>query len=245
MLNLNEAPKKQTAAGAGTIPPHSIVIVRLSIVRPQSGMAGDEPLLTRRRSGIQQLCCNLTVTEGSFKDKVIYHNFNLAGAQNQGQHRAVQISMAQLRAAVEFARGITPDDASPQAAEKRRVELADLEGMTFPVVVDCEASSQVSKSDPTKYYVNNIVHRVVTLRDPECAELKERREIISQEPIPDYPAAAAPQASAPAWAAPAAQQTPPPAQAPAWQNQPAAPQPAPAQAWQTPATNNNTDTVPF
>ena len=245
MIDFNQASENQSA-GVGVIPPNSCVLVRLSAVRPNAGMTGSDPLLTRcKSSSLEQFRTELTVAEGSYKGKVIYHNFNLGGAVNSGQKRAVQISMAQLRAAVEFARGIDPDDASPQAAEKRRVELSDLDGMVFPIIVDCQPGSQPSKRDPTRYYVNNGLYRVLTRKDPECEELRTKREIISSDPVPVFPTGASAANAAPDWARPSAQ-TPPPAQAPTWA---ASPTPPPAQPVQTPEwaadTTQKTDQVPF
>lgn len=236
--DLNSAPTEQTAGTGAPIPPESIVWVELHIRYPEDSQRGSDPAFTKAKSGIEQINTELTVIQGRFKDRKIFHRFSVAGAVTPGQQKAVRISMAQLRALVEVYRGVTPDDASPKATEARKLaDVSELEGMKFPIRVGCEKSNQVSKHDQTKYYVNNALEAVVTMTDPEWAEVyKAPFEVITDNPIPEFTVEAAPRASS--WTAPAQSG----GEAPSW-GKPADSGPVPpagGQPW-----GSNTDTVPF
>lgn len=251
----------QGSIGAGIVPPESMVVVRLHIQMPPQGRIGSAVELTRsKNSSTEFLNTELEVVEGQFKGAKIYHRFNVAGAVTPGQKKAVDIAMKQLCAILEVSRRITPDDASPQATEARRVHSwSDFEGMSFPIKVGCEASNTPKKNDPAHYFVNNTLVKVITMADGEFASLSQPPfELISALPVPEFPVDGS--ASAPAqqswgapqaqpasvqtqvWGAPAAQQTPPPPTAAPTPgtNPPSWAQSAPAQ-----QTGPGTDQVPF
>lgn len=262
-FDFNDA--SEQSSGAKIIPPNSCVVVGLHIVMPNAGFSGSEPELTQSRNGSMQfLSTELVVESGAYAGSKIYHRFNLDGAQTSGQKKAIDISRAQIRAIIESHRRIDPADASPQAAQARRINsYSDLEGMRFAVKVGCEPSNVAKKSDPEHYYVNNTLVRVLTRKDPELAQMAQPPyELISPDPVPEFPVnpqSCAPAAGpAPQWAAPAAPApAPAPGPAPAqtgWQASaaptppPAWPpaQPAPADAGQPfPSAPIETDQVPF
>lgn len=254
-------------AGVGVIPPDSMVWVKLHIQMPKQGFTGSAMELTRaRNSTLEYLNTELEVVQGQFKGAKIYHRFNVLGATTPGHKKAVDISMKQLCAILEVARNISPDDASPQATEARRVNgWGDFEGLTFPCKVGCEASNTPKKNDPTHYFVNNTLAKVVTRADGEFASLSQPPyELVSALPVPEFSvdggasapaqqtwgapqAAPVQQTQTQGWGAPAPQsQTPPPAATPT-----AAPMPAsnaaPAWAAPTPAQSAqpSMDQVPF
>ena len=114
-IDLNQAGEQQTGSSL-VIPPKSKVQVQLSIIYPEAGRAGaSAPELTRAHSGLEYLATKLTVTRGTFAGKVIYQNYNLAGAQTTGQQKAIDISVRSIRAMVEASRGVSPKDSSPTA----------------------------------------------------------------------------------------------------------------------------------
>ncbi len=253
-IDLNNAGEQQSGGSFSPIPPKSKVHVQLSIIYPEASRAGvSAPELTRAYSGLEYLATKLTVTRGTYKDRVIYHNFNLAGAQTSGQQKAVDISIRSIRAMVEASLGISPKDNSPKATQARMLQSwKDLDGLTCFITVACE-QSQPSRKDG-KIYINNKLQNVVTVDDPCYQQLLQNGEIITDEPIPEVQqtsnASPAPQ---PGWAT---QQSTgaAPAPSPAWgqpsASQPAAPAVAPAPAWGTPpppmtASPTGTDRVPF
>lgn len=180
-LNLEEP-----QSGFCPIPPQSRVLVSLSVKFPDEDRRGREwPLTASRHSGMEYLACVLEVLSPSFRGQKIYHNFSLSGAVTAGQESAVRISRRQIRALVESAAGILPDDDGPAAIAARRLDSwADLDGLTFPIVVDADAS--VSRQDG-RVYVNNTLKAVITMRDADYALLRAGGEWISDRPLPVFP----------------------------------------------------------
>ena len=253
-IDLNQAGEQQTGSSL-VIPPKSKVQVQLSIIYPEASRVGaSAPELTRAHSGLEYLATKLTVTRGTFAGKVIYQNFNLAGAQTTGQQKAIDISVRSIRAMVEASRGIRPKDNSPTATQARKLQRwSELDGLTCFIVVDCEQSQPSHKG---KVYINNRLYSVVTIDDPCYQQLTQQGEMISNDPIPEVqqtataapaprpswvaqqPASAA-SAPTPAWGQPA------PTQQPATPLQPAAPTPSWGATPPPMAASANTDTVPF
>ena len=253
-IDLNTAGEQQTGSSL-VIPPHSKVQVQLSIIYPEARRIGaSAPELTQAHSGLEYLATKLTVTRGTFAGKVIYQNFNLAGAQTTGQQKAIDISVRSIRAMVEASRGIRPKDNSPTATQARKLQRwSELDGLTCFIVVDCEQSQPSHKG---KVYINNRLYSVVTIDDPCYQQLTQQGEMISNDPIPEVqqtataapaprpswvaqqPASAA-SAPTPAWGQPA------PTQQPATPLQPAAPTPSWGATPPPMAASANTDTVPF
>ena len=241
-IDFNAASKQ--SKGNGTIPRKSRVHVQLEIVYPEADRQGSQPGLTRGK--MDYLNTIMHVTRGSYAGRTIYHNFNLAGATTKGQQTAINISMSQIRAMIEAARGIRPDDASPQATQGRIINAwTDLNGITF----FCEVGYKESRpSQDGKIYTNNTMERVITVDDPDYAQLVQAGEIITDEPVPAPREAAEVQQTQASWGA----QPQPQASQPAAQwgtQQPSSASPAPSWA-QTPpppppAQAGVTDDVPF
>ena len=187
-LDLNQASSEQTIFGPGAIPPGSCVVVRLHIRYPQETgkIQGELPEITVTGKGTHQLQCLLEVVTGQYAGRKIYHNFTVKKGTEEGQIRAYNMSMTQLRLIVEFARGIDENDNSPQANAARQIELAELEGVEFVVMVDCEKSKEKT-SDGANYYVNNKIKKIITQKDPELEDCLKFGEIISDKPVPVYP----------------------------------------------------------
>ena len=194
LFNLNEASEQSSGMG-GAIPPNSCVVVKLhlrSASEASSGKSeqliqGREPLLIKaKKSSLEYLDAVMEVVDGKYKGRKIYHKFNCFGAQSDGQRKAVDISMAQIRSLVECAKGIDPKDNSPQACQARNVDPEEMEGMTFPILVDCEPSQTINKTG-TEYYCNNVMKRIIVSSDSQWTELWEKGEVISDKPVPTYP----------------------------------------------------------
>ena len=245
-------------AGVGVIPPDSMVVVKLHIVMPPQGRTGSSYELTKANNSTSEfLSTELEVTQGQFKGAKIYHRFNVAGAVTPGQKKSVDIAMKQLCAILEVARNIAPDDASPAATEARRVNgWSDFDGLTFPIKVGCEPSNKAKKNDPSHYFVNNSLVKVVTMADGEFASLRQPPyELISALPVPEYPVeGGAPAPSQQSWGAPQAQAASAPGggwgSAPAQQTPPPPPTAAPTPgtnppSWAQPAPAPQGDSVPF
>ncbi len=178
-VNLNNAPEQKEMAGA--IPPKSVVWVRLNI-REASGKrkkSDKHPLMTVSASNANNhyFDCEYEVISPSFSGNKIWDNRVVTGSE-----KAVNISMAFFRAALEAARGIDPNDSSPAATNGRTLnDWSDLQGLEFPIqvgIVPPKAGDQ---------YINNNITKAITPDKPEYAKSKKSGEIITDNPIPEIP----------------------------------------------------------
>jgi hypothetical protein len=111
------------------IPANTICTLQLTI-RP--GGAGDDGWLKRSAdSNSEGLDCEFVVVNGPYEKKKLWQLFTLHGT-TQGHAEAGEISRNTLRAMLESARGIRPDDKSEAAQAARKVSgWADLDQIRF------------------------------------------------------------------------------------------------------------------
>ena len=197
MLDFNSDDYKQTSGNRGPIPPDSCVILQMEIRTPRSGKEGSHPLLCRAASGNEYLDVQFTVVRGQFEGKQLWNNYTV-----QGSEMASKISMRTLRAIVESARGIDPNDGSPAATANRRLnDWTDFNGLQFMAKLDAKC-----EENKGEWYVNNHIKKVITCDMEEYAIVAQDGELITDKPLPEKPAttAAKPAAAAGGWGAPAA-----------------------------------------
>lgn len=243
-IDLNDAETQRE--GSGPIPPGSIVPVRLTLRQADAKHQGHpDPLLSISDSGYVYLDCEFEVLAGAFMGSKFWENLGVDG-KTEKQMQGVRIAKRYLRAMVEAARNIQPDDASPQAVNGRMLNAyADLQGMWFGVQVDCK------KPRAGDRFVNNILKKIITPNHEFYPQVMNGQDQITDNPVPEIPDAAAPAQGQPAWGAPApgGQAKPaaaPPAQGQPW-GKPAAPAAPPAQgslAGQAPAPGNGAGRQP-
>ena len=173
-------------------------------------------------SDVLSLDAEFTVTEGPHAKRKFWQTFTVSGGKvdETGVSIGWKISKSTIRAMIDSALGLDPDDMSEAAKAKRILRgLADLGGITFAGKIKVEASTN------DRYGDSNKLDRVVLPNEAVW------RKVMDGETVPAQPstrsrAAAKPQAqasTAPAWA-----NTPAPTTAAPTQPQPAAPAPAPA-----------------
>src|SRR5262245_50655059 len=116
MFDFNEAPLQREI----DLIPHNTIATLQMTVRP--GGAGEDGMLKRSQDGgCEMLDVELTVVDGQFARRKLWERFVLAGTTD-GHAKAAEISRGKLRAILESARGIKPDDVSPQARAARTVK---------------------------------------------------------------------------------------------------------------------------
>ena len=132
-LNFNDA---ETQRNLDVIPDGTIATVRM-IVRP--GSIGTGGWLRRSKDGNSEaLDCEFVVLDGPFAKRKFWTLFTVDGA-NQGHAEATKISAGKLRAILESARGIRPDDKSDTAKQARCIQsYGDLNGLSFIVRIGVE-----------------------------------------------------------------------------------------------------------
>ncbi len=151
-LDFNNEDRQQS--GFDLIPNGTIAPVVMTI-RP--GGAGEGGWLTQSNSSdAQYLNCEFTVESGTYARRKLWQNVMLSGDKRDehGESIAARISRALLRAILESARGIAPDDMSEQAVSARRVSgWGDFNGLTFWARIGIEKDKTGSYGDRNRIAV--------------------------------------------------------------------------------------------
>jgi hypothetical protein len=120
----------------------------------KAGNVGEDGMLTRSRDGgCEMLNAEFTVLDGSHVKRKFFQNFVLNGTTD-GHATAADISRRTLRAIIESARGIRPDDISPEARAQRTVSLKDFDGMNFMAKIGIEAGDG---NYPDKNFIASVI----------------------------------------------------------------------------------------
>ena len=168
------------------IPDGTIATVRMT-VRP--GSAGEGGWLRRSKDGgSEALDCEFVVLDGPFAKRKFWTLFTIAGT-TPGHGEAANISAGKLRAMLESARGIKPDDTSDTAKQARRIgSYGDFNGLSFIARIGVEPPQN-------GYKAKNRLDHVVT---PDEKAWKP----VQQEPVatPAKPASSPAKIERPQWA---------------------------------------------
>jgi hypothetical protein len=141
------------------IPAGTIATVTMKI---RAGGAGENGLLKRSKDGAcEMLDLEFVVVDGPYTRRKFWGNLILAGTTN-GHAQAAEISRAVLRGIIESARGIKPDDTSPQAREARTVELKDFDGMAFIARIGVEKGRLRNDGSSECYPDKNVLTAAIT-----------------------------------------------------------------------------------
>jgi hypothetical protein len=128
------------------IPDETVVTVELTV---RAGGAGEDGMLRRSKDGRSEaLDCELTVVDGEHAKRKFWSLLTLAGS-TPGHEQAADISRRVLRAILESARGIRPDDLSEAAKKARVAEYKDFDGLRFIVRVGVEPARDGYKAKNT------------------------------------------------------------------------------------------------
>lgn len=189
--------------------PAGTVVPLVMTVKP--GGAGDGGWFKpSKNSDAQMLDCEFIVTEGPYAKRKIFQNMVVSGGKqnDKGESIAGNITRATLRAMLESARGVRPDDMSDIAVGKRRIAgWQDFNGLCFVAKLGIEKGQN-------GYQDKNKIQTVIT---PDMKEYSPAPQVGAPQASAQYGGSAP--ASAPAWGAPAGAMPPPAANAnpaPAW-----------------------------
>jgi len=175
----------------GTIAP-----VHLTI-RP--GNSGEGGWLKRSKSGDSMaLDCEFTVTEGPNAKRKFWSLFTVEGT-TEGHQKAADISASRIRAILESAHGVRPDDESETAHNARRIaSWGDLNNLRFVVKIGVEKGKDGYKD-------KNTLAEVITPDRKQWAKVEQVARQQSFQPVGQAAQAVAQKAGAaaankPAWA---------------------------------------------
>jgi hypothetical protein len=145
------------------IPDKTVAVVQLKI---RDGNAGPDGLLKRSKSGeCEGLDCEFTVVEGPYAKRKFF-SFNVLSGTTDGHAQAADITKSRLRAILESARNIKPQDVSEAAKKARVAELRDFDGIRFIARIGVEPA----KGD---YKAKNILAAVITPDQKEWRPIEQ------------------------------------------------------------------------
>jgi hypothetical protein len=135
-MSTNEYDLNDAGEQRDVIPLGTTVTLDMSV---KGGGAGDGGWLTTAKSGnSKHLNCMFKVIDGPYADRRFWSCLTLHGTTS-GHEEAAQISRRTLRAILESARGIRPDDNSDAAKKVREItNWGDFDGIRFMAVVGVE-----------------------------------------------------------------------------------------------------------
>ena len=139
------------------IPDGTIVVVQMNI-RP--GNVGEGGLLKRSKNGQAEMVdAEFVVVQGEYAKRKFWENMVLSGTTH-GHQEAADITKRRLRAILESARGIKPQDVSEAAKAARNAEFAEFHGLRFM----CKLGVEPARGE---YKAKNNIAEVITRRNAE------------------------------------------------------------------------------
>jgi len=141
------------------IPHGTIATVAMHI---DAGNVGEDGMLKRSKDGgCEMLNAVLTITDGPYKGRKVFERWILAGTTD-GHAKSADINRGTLKAILDSALGLKPDDVSPQARAARTVSLKQFEGMTFVGKIGIEKGKPKNDGTGESWSDKNILAAVIT-----------------------------------------------------------------------------------
>jgi hypothetical protein len=140
--------------------PHGVIATITAHI--EAGGVGEDGMLTRSKDGgCEMLVFEFTLVDGSHAKRKFRDRLILAGTTD-GHAKSVDINRGTLKAILDSALGLKPDDTSPQARAARTVSLKQFEGMTFIGKVGVEKGKPKNDGSGENWPDKNILAGVIT-----------------------------------------------------------------------------------
>jgi hypothetical protein len=129
------------------VPANTIATLQIT-VRP--GNIGNAGWLRRSKDGLSEaLDLELTVVHGEYAKRKVWTLLTLKGTTD-GHSEAARISQSKIRAILESARGVRPDDTSEAAVQARRIaDYGELNNLRFIARIGVEPARSGFKAKNT------------------------------------------------------------------------------------------------
>ena len=107
------------------------------------------------------LDCEFVVVDGPHAKRKLWGTLIVSGTTD-GHAKAAEISRGKLRAILESARGIKPNDTSAEARQARTAEFADFDGLRFIAKIGIEKGRPKNDGSGENYADRNTIAAVIT-----------------------------------------------------------------------------------
>jgi hypothetical protein len=139
------------------IPDGTVATVSIHIL---PGNVGEDGMLARTKAGdAEMLNLEFTVLDGAYKGRRFWHNLLLVGATD-GQKKMAAGNLGVLKAILDSALGLMPNDVSAEARAARTVSVKWFDGKSFIAKVGEEKGGP--KKDGGNYPDKNILAGAIT-----------------------------------------------------------------------------------
>jgi hypothetical protein len=160
-FDFNEA-EPQRAGGGELIPDNTVALV---VAKLRPGGSGPDGWLKPSQTGCEMLDFEFTVDGGDYDRRKLWGLYVVSGCTD-GHEKAANISRSHLRAMLESARSVNPDDTSAEAIAARRANgYADFDGISFCAKIGIEPGGLKDKTagpNSERYADKNVIKSVVT-----------------------------------------------------------------------------------
>lgn len=207
MIDVNDGEPQR----GGDLIPHGTKVRVIGTIRPGgSNRPGQERvdcgyLTASKTSDVQFLSWEFTIVDGPFARRKFWQNMSVAGGEvnEKGESKSWNITKSTLRAMLNSARNVKPDDNTERGVAARRFNSwGDLDGIEFCCTV------RVQKAKPNSgYQDSNSIGTVIEPDNKDYAALMSGAGDVGGAPAATAPSwannappAAASAGSVPAWA---------------------------------------------
>jgi hypothetical protein len=170
------------------------------VLHIRNGGVGEDGILKRSKDGgCEMLDCEFSVADGQYKGRKFWEYWIIEGT-TPGHAKSADINRGTLKAILDSALGLKPDDVSPQARAARTVSLKQFEGMTFIARIGIEKGN--AKNDGSGNWPDkNILAGVITPDRKEWHRVEQPPPFNGGGTPPSAtPSSSAPPIERPGWA---------------------------------------------
>jgi hypothetical protein len=140
--------------------PHGTTATCVLHLRP--GGVGEGGMLKRSKDGgCEMLDCEFTVADGPYKGRKFWEYWVLVGTTD-GHAKSIDRNRGTIKAILDSAFGLNPEDRSPKARATRNVSLGQLEGITFIGKIGIEKGGPKNDGSGENWTDKNILMGVIT-----------------------------------------------------------------------------------
>jgi hypothetical protein len=143
-----------TAETQRVLIPDTTAVIQLDVKPGGAGDGGWLKTSQTEKGTSRGLDCEFTVVDGEHVKRKFWSRLTLEG-ETDGHKDAGDISRRVLRAILESARGIKPDDRSDDAVKARMADYADFDGIRFIGRIGVEPAKD-------SYPAKNTLHEIIT-----------------------------------------------------------------------------------
>ena len=179
------------------IPAGEVVTVSLHL---RHGGSGEDGVLKRSKLGdCEMLDIEFTILDGKYIGRKFWQLMVIAGTTD-GHAQAADITRGMLKAIIDSAKGLMPDDISAEARAARTVSLKDFEGMCFMVKLGIEKGGPIKDKPGQNYPDKNVIGSVITKDKKEWKPVEQAPPFNGGNSGGAAPAAPSTPVARPSWA---------------------------------------------